>query len=111
MTPKLVRDLIPDIIRATGQEPVTRIADGAEMGPLLRAKLLEEAAEAAAASLADLPGELADLLEVISALAAHEGITRAELELARADKLTERGSFAGRIVWLGNEDAAQLEER
>jgi predicted house-cleaning noncanonical NTP pyrophosphatase (MazG superfamily) len=103
--PKLVRDRIPDIIRASGQHPVTRIADGTEMGPLLRAKLLEEAAEAAAASPADLPGELADLTEVMAAIAAHAGISRDAVEQARARKRAERGAFAGRVVWLGNEDA------
>jgi predicted house-cleaning noncanonical NTP pyrophosphatase (MazG superfamily) len=101
---KLVRDRIPEICRASGQEPVTRVANGAEMGPLLRAKLLEEAHEVGAARPEELAGELADVLEVVSAIAAHAGITRAELELARHDKRVERGGFTERIVWAGNRE-------
>lgn len=42
---KLVRDRIPDIIRANGEEPITYQADPAEYRRRLRDKLLEEVDE------------------------------------------------------------------
>jgi predicted house-cleaning noncanonical NTP pyrophosphatase (MazG superfamily) len=39
---KLVRDRIPEIIRASGSEPVIRVADAASFRGLLEDKLLEE---------------------------------------------------------------------
>jgi predicted house-cleaning noncanonical NTP pyrophosphatase (MazG superfamily) len=61
---KLVRDRMPEIIRADGHQPVTRILDQAGYRSALVAKLLEEAQEASAAPAGDLPAELADVLEV-----------------------------------------------
>jgi predicted house-cleaning noncanonical NTP pyrophosphatase (MazG superfamily) len=94
-TEKLVRDRIPDIIRASGRTPRTRVADPAEYTGLLRAKLSEEVAEYMASGD---PSELADILEVVHALAALDGLTPADLERLRAEKATERGGFAGRHV-------------
>jgi predicted house-cleaning noncanonical NTP pyrophosphatase (MazG superfamily) len=65
---KLVRDRIPAIIQAEGRHPVTRGLDEAGYRQALLDKLVEEAGEAARASAADLPGELADVLEVLRAL-------------------------------------------
>jgi len=92
---KLVRDRIPEIIRASGRQPQTRVADLDEYGTLLRAKLYEEAGEYIASGD---PAELSDLLEVVHALAALHGITPAELEEQRAAKAAERGGFADRLV-------------
>ncbi|MBI1759042.1 MAG: nucleoside triphosphate pyrophosphohydrolase [Actinobacteria bacterium] len=100
---KLVRDKIPQIIRDTGVEPVTRVADAGEYRSLLRAKLVEEVDEFLAA---DDPGELADVLEVLLALASDLGVDRDQLEKLRAAKAFERGGFGDRIVWAGNAAAA-----
>lgn len=97
---KLVRDKIPAIIRATGAEPVITVADPAGLPSLLRDKLAEEAAEFAASGEVE---ELADVLEVICALAALHGLDAAQLEKLRAAKADERGSFTRRYVWHGNE--------
>jgi predicted house-cleaning noncanonical NTP pyrophosphatase (MazG superfamily) len=67
---KLVRDRIPAIIAADGGQPVTRVLDHAGYEAALRAKLLEEAHEAQAAPDGQLASELADVLEVLQALAA-----------------------------------------
>jgi predicted house-cleaning noncanonical NTP pyrophosphatase (MazG superfamily) len=99
---KLVRDKIPQIIRAQGGEPIVRIAEAAEYRALLRAKLAEEVGEVLAADDADAPGELADVLEVVLALAADLGMNARQMESLRAAKAAERGGFAGRIVWSGN---------
>jgi predicted house-cleaning noncanonical NTP pyrophosphatase (MazG superfamily) len=94
-TEKLVRDRIPDIIRASGRTPRTRVADPSEHAGLLRAKLSEEVAEYMASGD---PSELADILEVVHALAALDGLTPAALERLRAEKATERGGFTQRHV-------------
>jgi predicted house-cleaning noncanonical NTP pyrophosphatase (MazG superfamily) len=99
---KLVRDEIPQIIRAQGGEPILRIADAGEYRELLWAKLAEETAELAAADDAHAPEELADVVEVVLALAADHGIDARQLEKLRAAKAAERGSFTKRIVWCGN---------
>ncbi|WBQ06856.1 nucleoside triphosphate pyrophosphohydrolase [Kribbella sp. CA-293567] len=48
--------------------------------------------------------ELADVLEVVYALAADLGTDQAALDRLRRTKATERGAFANRVVWLGVED-------
>jgi predicted house-cleaning noncanonical NTP pyrophosphatase (MazG superfamily)/predicted transcriptional regulator len=92
---KLVRDRIPDIIEASGRRPEARVADGDEYAVLLRAKLHEETDE-----YLNEPGpeELADLLEVVYALARTHGLDPAELEKVRAAKAAERGGFERRLV-------------
>ncbi|MFF5284569.1 hypothetical protein [Streptomyces sp. NPDC013171] len=99
---KLVRDRIPQIIRNDGAEPVTYIAGPEEYRARLRAKLSEEVAEFLEADDASAPGELADVAEVLLALAADLGISPERLEAIRVAKAGERGGFAGRIVWTGN---------
>jgi predicted house-cleaning noncanonical NTP pyrophosphatase (MazG superfamily) len=97
---KLVRDKIPQIIRATGLEPIIRVAEAEEYHGRLRAKLREEVEEFLASD--DDPEELADILEVLYTLAEHGGTDRRQLERLRAAKVEERGGFAGRIIWSGN---------
>ena len=99
---KLVRDKIPQIIRARGSEPIVRIADPAEYRGLLLAKLTEEAGEVLVADDAHAPEELADVLEVALALAVDIGLDASQLEKLRLAKAAERGGFANRIVWSGN---------
>jgi predicted house-cleaning noncanonical NTP pyrophosphatase (MazG superfamily) len=101
---KLVRDKVPQIIRQRGGEPVVRVADVAEYRGLLREKLVEEVEEFLASD--DDPEELADVLEVLVALAADLGFDHDYLEKLRAAKALERGGFADRIVWSGNVSAA-----
>ncbi|MFK7601335.1 nucleoside triphosphate pyrophosphohydrolase [Deinococcus sp. SM5_A1] len=43
--------------------------------------------------------ELADVLEVMYALAELDGVGRTELEDLQAQKAAERGSFAARLWW------------
>jgi len=97
--PKLVRDRIPQIICAAGEEPEIRVAEDGELAALLSEKLREEIGEFLEAMD---PEELADVLEVVYALADHLGIGRDGLESRRAAKAAERGGFAARIVWAGN---------
>ncbi|WP_335977103.1 nucleoside triphosphate pyrophosphohydrolase [Streptomyces sp. CA2R106] len=99
---KLVRDRIPQIIRENGAEPVVRTADAAEYRSRLRDKLGEEVAEFLAADDAEAPEELADVLEVVHALAADLGLGPDQLEKLRAAKASERGGFTDRVIWTGN---------
>ncbi|MFI5804493.1 nucleoside triphosphate pyrophosphohydrolase [Streptomyces sp. NPDC051561] len=99
---KLVRDRIPQIIRDDGAEPITYTAGSQEYRARLRDKLCEEATEVLEADDEKAPEELADVLEVVHALAADLGINREQLEEIRETKASERGGFAERTVWTGN---------
>ncbi len=101
---KLVRDKIPQIIRSKGLEPVIYTASTEEYRTRLRDKLREEVEEFLASD--NDPEELADMLEVLYALAEQAGTDRRSLEKLRAAKADERGGFADRIVWSGNRLAA-----
>ncbi len=94
---KLVRDGIPDIIRARGDEAVCRTLSGAEYRAALEEKLLEECREALAAEGRERIGELGDVLEVIRALAALEGVGLEGVLRAAEEKRRERGGFEERI--------------
>jgi predicted house-cleaning noncanonical NTP pyrophosphatase (MazG superfamily) len=94
---KLVRDQIPEIIAASGRRPATRVLDGASYRDALRAKLVEEAREAADAAPGDLLGELADIIEVIMALTATSGSSWEQLLDAAARKRAQRGGFQNKI--------------
>ncbi len=100
---KLVRDKIPQIIRSKGQDPIIYVAGAEEYAARLRDKLTEEVAEFLASD--NDPEELADILEVLYALAEQAGTDAQQLEKLRAAKADERGGFAGRIIWSGNRPA------
>ena len=91
---KLVRDLIPEIIEASGKECKTRILSDEEYLKMLDIKLDEELAEYHKDQNIE---ELADLLELIRAAAIARGYTLDELEAARAEKAKERGGFERKI--------------
>jgi predicted house-cleaning noncanonical NTP pyrophosphatase (MazG superfamily) len=96
---KLVRDHIPELAAGAGQ-PAAFQADPAEFGRLLRAKLLEEATEAAGApGPAELLAELGDVLQVLYALASQAGLEPAGIECARARKARTHGVYTRRLIW------------
>lgn len=99
---KLVRDKLLDIyeadlvsgkISAYGVRNIT----GDELVSALSAKLAEELAEVGEALLEDnrdhLTEELADLLEVVEALAAAKDISGAEISACKENKFHKRGGF------------------
>jgi hypothetical protein len=98
-TGKLVRDHIPDIIRQGGREPLIKQLDASEYLDELHAKLDEEVAEVHSSGVSDLPGEIADVLEVLRAIADLNAISWTTIEAVREKKLRERGAFQKR-VWL-----------
>lgn len=91
---KLIRDRIPEIIAAQGKECETRILDGAEYHLELERKLQEEVAEYLASGAAE---ELADMMEVIYAIAQENGLSPEDLERLRLEKREQRGGFEGRV--------------
>ena len=92
---KLVRDRIPDIIRADGRHPVVQVLAADARRTALLDKLAEEAAEARAAQDVDLAEELADVLEVVRALAAHLHLSLDDITDLADQKSAERGGFDG----------------
>jgi predicted house-cleaning noncanonical NTP pyrophosphatase (MazG superfamily) len=96
---KLVRNRIPELAAATGHPGNFHQATEAEFARSLRAKLLEEAQEAATANRAGLAEELGDVLQVLYALAAEAGLAAAEVECARARKARTHGTYTRRILW------------
>ena len=97
---KLVRDKIPEIIEAAEKKPVTHILDEASYFAELDRKLNEECVEYQESKSLE---ELADMLEVMYAIAEARGYSVAELETVRKKKAAERGAFQKRIYLDGVE--------
>ena len=92
---KLVRDRIPEIIKASGKTCVTELLSDDEYLRMIDAKLDEELAEYHKEQNVE---ELADLLEVIYAAAKARGYTLEQLEAIRAEKASKRGTFEKKIL-------------
>ena len=88
---KLVRDLIPEIMRKNGEDPQVRTAALEEVDQLLRMKILEEAGELMEYGSVE---EIADVLEAADALLEMRGISRSEIMSIREKKCVERGGFS-----------------
>lgn len=91
---KLVRDRIPDIIEQNGQTCVFRELDEEAYQLALDTKLNEELHEYQESKSME---ELADLLEVIHAVAKARGSSFEEVDLLRKEKAKKRGGFEKRI--------------
>ncbi len=98
---KLVRDRIPEMIKEADKTPVTRVLPEEEMEEHLIQKLEEEIQEFKESRDFE---ELADLLEVMEALAKLRGEDLYSLERIKADKKQERGGFEERILLESVED-------
>lgn len=94
-TQKLVRDKIPDIIRADGSEPVTHIATDDEYWAELKKKLHEEADEFTSS---ENTGEIADILEVLEAILEYRGMNWDAIWEVKKLKAESRGAFTERII-------------
>lgn len=95
---KLVRERIPFIITSQGKECRTRTLNPEEYVAELKVKLNEESEEYFKSNNdQEALEELADMLEVIRALAETHGSNWAELENIRAYKAEARGGFQERV--------------
>ncbi|MBU3156921.1 nucleoside triphosphate pyrophosphohydrolase [Clostridium estertheticum] len=92
---KLVRDKIPEIIKAAGKNFDVHYAKKGEVLPLLETKLNEEVSEYIEAKNLE---ELADVMEVLFGLATALGYSEEDLINKRNEKKEERGGFEKGIV-------------
>ena len=97
---KLVRDKIPEIIRNGGEVPKVRILEQEEYLACLEKKLDEEVTEFHQDKNAE---ELADILEVVYALAEGIGCSKDELLSLCDQKRAARGGFEKRIFLISKE--------
>jgi predicted house-cleaning noncanonical NTP pyrophosphatase (MazG superfamily) len=93
---KLVRDGIPDLIAQSGRQAEYTVLSPPVFRENLDDKLEEELTEYRESRD---HAELMDIVEVIEAILATEGVDWASFERQRAARRTERGGFRERI-WL-----------
>ncbi|MGY6211453.1 pyrophosphohydrolase domain-containing protein [Cytobacillus firmus] len=102
---KLVRDRIPEIIEGTGKSYSTKTLNKSEFIKELRRKSFEELEEYMnAENHEEALEELADLLEIIHALAETHGASIEKVEELREQKAEERGGFKEKIFLIVVED-------
>ena len=89
---KLVRDMVPEIMRQQGKVPVIEQISGERLRRALKDKLVEEAEELRLAD--DISEELADVQEVIEALIEAYGLDRETIEVVKINKRLLRGDFS-----------------
>ena len=87
---KAIRDKIPEIIQKDGHTCNIQTLSDEKFLVEIEKKLSEEVAEY---QNDKNPEELADILEVIYAIAQLKGISKEELEKIRVKKLQDRGGF------------------
>lgn len=94
---KLVRDKIPQIIENNGEKPIIRVLDNNSYKEELEKKLYEEYLEVIESSYSSRIEELADMLEVINALAKLEDKTLDDVIEVAKEKSQKRGAFDKKI--------------
>ncbi len=87
---KLVRDNIPNIIRAKGETPTVKILITEEFNKQLDQKLVEEVNEYQESGNIE---ELADVVEVIYGILQQKGISLGKFERIRKSKAKKNGGF------------------
>lgn len=97
---KLVRDNIPQIIEQQGETPHTRVLEPEEFNRRLEEKLDEEVGEYHRDKNVE---ELADILEVVFALAQVNGCSQEELMGICQKKHDSRGGFDKRLLLISKE--------
>jgi predicted house-cleaning noncanonical NTP pyrophosphatase (MazG superfamily) len=102
---KLVRDKIPEVIEKTGKKFKSSILSNEEYIKELQEKGFEELREfIEAKDKTSSLEELADVLEIIHALAEFHGSTIDEIEDIRKKKAEERGGFKNKVFLIEVED-------
>ena len=93
--PKLVRDYIPDQIAKNNLSVMYSFADEKDSKLYLERKLVEEVTEYLESNS---PEELADILEVVFALAETKEISEKQLMKIRKSKRKKNGAFKNGII-------------
>ena len=98
---KLIRDKIPEKIKAGGDDYKTRILSEAEFEKELIKKLVEESKEAFYAPKKELLNELADVLELTKSIASQFKIPFSRVERFQEEKRKKRGGFKKKLflIW------------
>ena len=91
---KLVRDKIPELMEVNGDKPTYETLKDDRYLSELNKKLIEEANEFIEAND---PEELADLMEVVYAIATLKNIDLKQVEEIRKQKALKRGAFNKKI--------------
>ena len=97
---KLVRDNIPELIKKEKRLAISRQLSSTEFYIALKEKLKEEVEEFLET---EHPEELADIIEVVLALAKCKGFSYEQLEQVRLKKLKKGGGFSNKIFLIGTE--------
>ena len=91
---KLLRDKIPDLLQPQGSKLYFVILSDEEFQKQLKNKLLEEALEVQHATTHhEMLEELADVLEVVEAMAKSLGFSEKELQNCKQKKREEKGGY------------------
>ena len=98
---KLIRDKIPEMIEQNGGKAVIRQLSHEEFVRFLEMKLDEEVGEYHRDKTAE---ELADILEVVYALAASLGVSKEELMDIYQKKHDSRGGFEKKLFLISSEE-------
>lgn len=101
---KLIRDNIPEICRQNGKTAVTKTLDDKKYRKALRKKLLEETNEYLAS---EELSELADILEVVDALAKLQGSDFEKVMELKKKKAETNGAFDERLLLIRTKKIAQ----
>jgi predicted house-cleaning noncanonical NTP pyrophosphatase (MazG superfamily) len=103
--PKLVRDKIPEIVKAhEGIDAPTKILDDEEYLAYLLKKVVEEATELSETETDDhLQEEIADVYEIIDSILKLKHMNRDDVLKVQDEKRAKRGGFEQRILMLGKE--------
>jgi predicted house-cleaning noncanonical NTP pyrophosphatase (MazG superfamily) len=99
---KLIRDKIPEIIKASGNEGKVTTLSNKKFEKELKKKLVEESKELANVSKKkDILNELADVLELVKSVAESHKIRFKTIEKFQKEKRIKRGGFKKKLflVW------------
>ncbi len=95
---KLVRDKIPQYIKSCGNDCDCKVVGVKEYKELLKKKVIEESEELIKAKTKkDITEEIADVYEIVDALARSHGIRKNTIDALRREKNKKKGAFKKRI--------------
>lgn len=101
---KLIRDKIPEIIKAAGWSPVVVVLGKKKFLEALKKKVLEEAKELAKARRKnEVINEIVDLQEILDTLISELGLGKREVKKEQVAKKKKRGGFRNKLFLIREE--------